>query len=109
MNILNKIIIRFLLLCYIFSITLGDAPINVLPDETTLDNVYIIRYSSTLTPTTVLDRIKDAGINYTHRFNLEIIDSVSLKFYENDDVIRCSKIHGIEHIWPVVCTIHFIN
>ncbi|GBB98075.1 hypothetical protein RclHR1_03130016 [Rhizophagus clarus] len=102
MNILNKIIIYFFLLCYIFSTALGDAPISVLPDDTNaLDKVYIIRYSQALSPKIVLDRIRDAGINYTHRFNLEIIDSISLKLNENDDVIRCSKISGIEHIWPV--------
>ncbi|CAB4479692.1 unnamed protein product [Rhizophagus irregularis] len=102
MNILNKIIIRLLLLCYTFSITLGDAPIKVHPDNTvTFENVYIIRYSSTLTPKIILDRIENAGINYTHRFNLDFIDSVSIRFNENDDVIKCSKIYGIENIWPV--------
>lgn len=106
MNILNKIIIRLLLLCYTFSITLGDAPIKVHPDNTvTFENVYIIRYSSTLTPKIILDRIENAGINYTHRFNLDFIDSVSIRFNEND-VIKCSKIYGIENIWPVVCIIH---
>jgi hypothetical protein len=100
MKLPHKIIIYLIVLCY--ALAFCDAQIDLLPSSADiLDKAYIIKYEPELSPKIILDRIRDAGINYTHRHNLEIIDSVSVRFNEVDDVNRCSKISGIETIWPV--------
>src|SRR2546429_105582 len=104
MKFSHRIIFYLFSLCYIVSIAFGDASINEFSkDENVLENTFIIQYEPTLTPNIILDRIKDVGINYTHRNNLENIDSISVKFNEKVDIHRCAKIPGIERIWPVVC------
>ncbi|CAI2169293.1 11875_t:CDS:2 [Funneliformis geosporum] len=98
----HRILVYLLILCFTASNAYGEARIFEVSDVDTLNNSYIIQYESTLTSTITLDRIKNVGIKYTVRQDLEkIMSGISLKLENNDDLHKCAKVSGIINIWPV--------
>ncbi|CAG8489517.1 3540_t:CDS:2 [Funneliformis mosseae] len=96
-----RILVYLLILCFAVSYVYG-ARIFEVSDVDTLNNSYIIQYESTLTSKITLDRIKNAGIKYTLRQDLEnIMNGISVKLENHEDLHKCAEVSGIINIWPV--------
>ncbi|CAG8455538.1 2556_t:CDS:2 [Funneliformis caledonium] len=97
-----RILVYLLILCFAVSNVYGEARIFEVSDVDTLNNSYIIQYESTLTSKITLDRIKNAGIKYTLRQDLEnIMNGISVKLENHEDLHKCAEVSGINNIWPV--------